>query len=404
MGVPKTTLYDYCMEHPEVRHLIDEYDTSLNEKSIHEIGANTGKTKVYWHCDKHNYTWQDYPANRVKYPKAPCCTGRVALGNNNALALYPEIFTDFEQELNPKVDPSNLLPYSHVRINWKCHKCGYIWDTECGDRLRGRTSCPNCSSRQTSKAEKLLIGYFSSIFPNTKKTKIDNTEFDVFIPELKVAIEYDGYPWHLEKRDQHIKKLQIANKNGIILINIAEYKNTPKIIDSVKNQYTPEHRVIYHEINASYNLSNLLPLVIDYFRQNGIMLPQPNDNMVQDILSEVPMKEMEDSLWNSTDIPWIRNWIAEEDIPKAKYISQGSSENIRITCPNCGRQWDTKVHWIKKQFRGCTKRSGGCGFQGLMGDQLANSSESFRKGNESRKGYLHNYYKNKRQENTDITK
>lgn len=401
MGVPQTTLYDYCMEHPEVRHLIDEYDTSLNEKSIHEIGANTGKTKVYWHCDKHNYTWQDYPANRVKYPKAPCCTGRVALGNNNALALYPEIFTDFEQELNPKVDPSNLLPYSHVRINWKCHKCGYIWDTECGDRLRGRTSCPNCSSRQTSKAEKLLIGYFSSIFPNTKKTKIDNTEFDVFIPELKVAIEYDGYPWHLEKRDQHIKKLQIANKNGIILINIAEYKNTPKIIDSVKNQYTPEHRVIYHEINASYNLSNLLPLVIDYFRQNGIMLPQPNDNMVQDILSEIPMKEMEDSLWNSTDIPWIRNWIAEEDIPKAKYISQGSSENIRITCPNCGRQWDTKVHWIKKQFRGCTKRAGGCGFQGLMGNQLANSSASFKKGNESRKEYLHSYYKNVRKENDE---
>lgn len=399
MGVPKTTLYDYCMEHPEVRHLIDEYDTSLNEKSIYEIGANTGKTKVYWHCDKHNYTWQDYPANRVKYPKAPCCTGKVALDDNNALALYPEIFTDFEQELNPKVNPSKLLPYSHVRINWKCHKCGYIWDTECGDRLRGRTNCPNCSSRQTSKAEKLLIGYFSSIFPNTKKTKIDNTEFDVFIPELKVAIEYDGYPWHLEKRDQHIKKLQIANKNGIILINIAEYKNTPKIIDSVKNQYTPEHRVIYHEINASYNLGNLLPLVIDYFRQNGIMLPQPNDNMVQDILSEVPMKEMEDSLWNSTEIPWIRNWIAEEDIPKAKYISKGSSENIRITCPNCGRQWDTKVHWIKKQFRGCTKRSGGCGFQGLMGNQLANSSASFKKGNESRKEYLHSYYATYRKDN-----
>lgn len=401
MGVPKTTLYDYCMEHPEVRHLIDEYDTSLNEKSIHEIGANTGKTKVYWHCDKHNYTWQDYPANRVKYPKAPCCTGRVALDNNNALALYPEIFNDFEQELNPKVDPSNLLPYSHVRINWKCHKCGHVWDTECGDRVRRLSGCPNCSSRQTSKAEKLLIGYFKSMFPETKKMKIDNTEFDVVIPELKIAIEYDGYPWHTKKKDQHIKKLKIANDNGITLINIAEYKNTTEIYAAVQNQYTSEHRVLYHEVSSDYNLTGLLPLVIEYFKQNGINLPQADNNMVQKILSEAQMKELDDSLWNSTEIPWIRNWIAEEDVPRARCLSQGSSENIRITCPNCGRQWDTKVHWIKKQFRGCTKRAGGCGFQGLMGNQLANSSASFKKGNESRKEYLHSYYKNVRKENDE---
>ena len=402
MGVPKTTLYDYCMEHPEVRHLIDEYDTSLNEKSIHEIGANTGKTKVYWHCDKHNYTWQDYPANRVKYPKAPCCTGRVALdNNNNALALYPEIFNDFEQELNPKVDPSNLLPYSHVRINWKCHKCGHVWDTECGDRVRRLSGCPNCSSRQTSKAEKLLIGYFKSMFPETKKMKIDNTEFDVVIPELKIAIEYDGYPWHTKKKDQHIKKLKIANDNGITLINIAEYKNTTEIYAAVQNQYTSEHRVLYHEVSSDYNLTGLLPLVIEYFKQNGINLPQADNNMVQKILSEAQMKELDDSLWNSTEIPWIRNWIAEEDVPRARCLSQGSSENIRITCPNCGRQWDTKVHWIKKQFRGCTKRAGGCGFQGLMGNQLANSSASFKKGNESRKEYLHSYYKNVRKENDE---
>lgn len=396
MGVPQTTLYDYCMEHPEARYLLDEYAKD-NIKGAKEIGANTS-IKVKWHCNKHNYSWDAFVSNRTaNLDRAPCCRESLA-------SLCPELLKDFNYELNRGINPETLRPYSHVRITWKCHKCGHIWDTECGDRLRKLTSCPNCSCNQTSKAEKLLVGYFSSLFTNTKKMKIDNTEFDVVIPELKVAIEYDGYPWHLDKKEQHIKKLQIANDNGITLINIAEYKNTPEIRANVENQYTTEHKVLYHEVNSSYNLNNLLPLVIGYFKQNGINLPQPDNDMVQKILSEAQMKEVEDSLWNSTDIPWIKNWISEEDIPRAKCISQGSSENIRITCPNCGRQWNTKAHWIKKQFRGCTKRSGGCGFQGLMGDQLANSSESFRKGNESRKGYLHNYYKNKRQENTDITK
>lgn len=396
MGVPKTTLYDYCVQHPEVKHLLDEYDNNLNSKTVHEIGAKTGKTKVYWHCEKHNHTWMDYPANRVKYPKAPCCSGKAATKQNNVSTLFPELMKDFVQELNPNIDTDKLLPKSHVRINWKCHKCGHIWDTECGDRVSKLTGCPNCSSRQTSKAEKLLIGYFKNLFPNTKKMKIDNTEFDVVIPELKIAIEYDGYPWHTKKKEQHIKKLQIANCNGIVLINIAEYKNTPEIYTTVQNQYTPEHKVLYHEVGSDYNLNNLLPLVIEYFKQNGVNLPQADNDMVQKILSEAQMKEIDDSLWNSTEIPWIRNWIAAQDVPRAKCLSQGSSEEIRITCPNCGRQWNTKAHWIKKQFRGCTKRAGGCGFQGLMGNQLNKSSASFKKNNDSRKEYLSSYYKNNR--------
>lgn len=400
MGVPQMTLYEYCMQHPEARHLLDEYDSTLNEKTVYEVAHNIPK-KVHWYCKKHNHGWDATINNRINYPTPPCCSGKAATKDRNLMVLFPDIMKDFIQELNTSTDPSKLLPYSHVRINWKCHKCGHVWDTECGDRVRRLSGCPNCSSRQTSKAEKLLIGYFKSMFPETKKMKIDNTEFDVVIPELKIAIEYDGYPWHTKKKDQHIKKLKIANDNGITLINIAEYKNTTEIYAAVQNQYTSEHRVLYHEVSSDYNLTGLLPLVIEYFKQNGINLPQADNNMVQKILSEAQMKELDDSLWNSTEIPWIRNWIAEEDVPRARCLSQGSSENIRITCPNCGRQWDTKVHWIKKQFRGCTKRSGGCGFQGLMGNQLANSSASFKKGNESRKEYLHSYYKNVRKENDE---
>lgn len=388
MGVPQTTLYDYCIKHPEARYLLEEYSKN-NVKSSKEIGAST-PVKVKWYCKIHKHEYSAYVSNRVAHlDKAECC-------RNSAITVFPDLIKDFKPELNPGTDITYIRPSSHTRINWKCHKCGHIWDTECGDRVRRLSGCPNCSSRQTSKAEKLLIGYFKNLFPDTKKMKIDNTEFDVVIPELKIAIEYDGYPWHTKKKEQHIKKLQIANCSGITLINIAEYKNTPEIYTTVQNQYTPEHRVLYHEVSSDYNLTGLLPLVIEYFKQNGINLPQADNNMVQKILSEAQMKELDNSLWNSTEIPWIRNWIAEDDVARAKCISEGAEEDIRITCPNCGRQWATKAHWIKKQFRGCTKRAGGCGFQGLMGNQLNTSSAEFKENNDSRKEYLSNYYKNKR--------
>lgn len=391
MGVPKTTLYKYCMEHSEARHLLEEYDISLNEKSIHEIGANTS-VKVHWYCKKHEYRWEETVSNRTNRPNTPCCTGRAATSTRNLASMFPEILRDFDYENNNEINPETLLPYSHIRINWKCHKCGYKWNTKCGDRVRKLTSCPNCSSRQTSKAEKLLIDYFKELFPETKKTKIEGVEFDVVIPELKIAIEYDGYPWHLEKYDNHLRKLCLAKENDLTLINIAEYKATKEIREDVEKQYSQEHKVIYYEVNSTYDISNLLDIVIDYFRENGVKLTKPDREKVISILEQAQMRQIPDSIWNSKDIPWIRNWISPEDIALAQCIKAGSAENIRITCPNCERQWETRAHWIKKQFRGCTKRSGGCGFQGLMGDQLAKSSETFKKCNNSRREYLHNYH------------
>lgn len=125
------------------------------------------------------------------------------------------------------------------------------------------------------------MGYFKELFPNTKKMKIDGIEFDVVIPELNIAIEYDGYPWHLKKYDMHLRKLYLAKEHNLTLINIAEYKPTEEIMQLVKSQYLPEHKVIYYEVNSTYDISNLLDVVIDYFRNNGVNLPKSDNKKVE---------------------------------------------------------------------------------------------------------------------------
>ena len=54
----------------------------------------------------------------------------------------------------------------------------------------------------------------------------DGNELDIFIPEKKVAIEYDGLYWHCEKnkenKNYHLEKTEECIKNGIRLIHIFE--------------------------------------------------------------------------------------------------------------------------------------------------------------------------------------
>jgi hypothetical protein len=382
---PATLLIDYAKTHPEVKNLLEEYDESRNEKPLTKIYCKDSRNPVWWYCKKHDYHWQGYVSPRIHYPKAPCCAGHVATKERSLATEFPGIAADWDYDNNNGLTPEQVTPFSHMNANWKCHRCGYEWSTIVYSRTCRVSNCPNCSRKQTSKAEKILTSYLSDVFGDAHKIKIENTEFDIFIPTLKMVIEYDGYPWHLKKRNKHIEKLNLAKQNGLTLINIAEYKDKPEIIEAVKNQYTPEHNICFYEITSTYDLNSLLPTLINYLDKNGIHnLPQPDPELVQRVLSEKQVIEIEDSLWNSKEIPWIRNWIAPEAVEQAKALSKGSAEKILMQCPNCGRQWEIKIHWIKKQFRGCTKRSGGCGFQGMMDDQLEKTSERYSEGYQRR--------------------
>lgn len=105
-------------------------------------------------------------------------------------------------------------------------------------------------SYHTSKGEKEVLDYVKSIYngtiiendrtqmkPNAKNKWIDNHELDIWLPDIKTAIEYNGTYWHslpnLIESD-HFKKVQCESK-GISLITIDEYDwNTDK--DSCKSR------------------------------------------------------------------------------------------------------------------------------------------------------------------------
>ena len=91
--------------------------------------------------------------------------------------------------------------------------------------------------KTTSKGEKEVLEYVKSIYngtiiendrtqmePNEENGWFDYHELDIWLPDIKVAIEYNGTYWHSFPERQlsdHFKKLQCESK-GIRLISISE--------------------------------------------------------------------------------------------------------------------------------------------------------------------------------------
>ena len=58
-----------------------------------------------------------------------------------------------------------------------------------------------------------------------EKTKIDNKEIDIYIPDNKLGIEFDGLYWHSDlflDKNYHLNKTELCEKAGIQLLHIFE--------------------------------------------------------------------------------------------------------------------------------------------------------------------------------------
>ena len=80
-----------------------------------------------------------------------------------------------------------------------------------------------------SYSEKELVDFVKSIYSdeimeNTKRI-IPPKELDIYIPKMKLAIEYNGLYWHDENhvdRNYHLTKTNMCNKKGMDLIHVFE--------------------------------------------------------------------------------------------------------------------------------------------------------------------------------------
>lgn len=203
------------------------HPTKNGNKTPEDFTLKSGK-KIWWKCSKNpDHEWEAIIASRTKNTNGcPFCAGRKSSKNNN-LSLHP-IAKEFHYERNSPLTSEELTLHSSKKVWWRCDK-GHEWEALVRDRTRndGKESfCPHCINYGYSKKEIEVLNFVNSLNVDCiHRYKLYGVEADIFIPDSKLAIEFNGLYWHSEifkGKDYHYDKFNHFLKNGIQLFHLWE--------------------------------------------------------------------------------------------------------------------------------------------------------------------------------------
>ena len=202
-----------------------------NKYYYSKVEYKNSETKVCIICPEHGEFWQT-PEHHVRGVDCPKCRKKKfqqTIAKKHIDKQY--FFVEKANEIH-----GNRYDYSSVAYNGSnekiciiCPEHGEFYQTP-HDHLDGH-GCPKCGFR-LSKGENEISSFLKKHLGDnevlTQHTGILNgrQEIDIYIPSLKMAIEYDGVLWHSEKfredKNYHLNKTQKCLEQGIKLIHIYE--------------------------------------------------------------------------------------------------------------------------------------------------------------------------------------
>ena len=210
----------------------DKYDYS----NVNYVDSNT---KVCIICPEHGEFWQ-LPSHHLSGHGCPkCADQRKGLKKLSTL----EQFIKKAREIHGyKYDysKSNYVN-NRTKVCIMCSEHGEFWQKP-NDHISLSHGCPKCG-HQMSKAEDDIIKLLHTLSVEQRNKKIIKPyEIDIFIPSLKLGIEYNGLRWHSEEFGKghryHLDKLNKCNEEGVRLIQIFadEWVNHREICESKLKQ------------------------------------------------------------------------------------------------------------------------------------------------------------------------
>lgn len=330
--------------------LLDSWDYEKNHDIMPTDITPYSNKKVWWKCPICNYSWQAKVCNRSNGRSCPQCSNRILIkGVNDLATLNPVLAAEWDFQKNSPLTPSDVFSKSGKKYHWICPK-GHEYQTSVLHRASG-TNCPVCNSgRQTSFAEQAFFYYIKQVYPDAINHYTDifvnGMELDIFIPSIRLAIEYDGSFWHRsEKSSRDKEKYTICTEKGIYLIRIRE-SNTPvhDLADEIffiENISKPENleQLIRHVIDRIDSHSNM------WMRKKAVFHSPLNINLSRD---ESVIRQYMNSTKNSFEELYpdlALEWHPSKNGSlKPNAFKCGSDYKAWWKCQVCGHEWRTSVY------------------------------------------------------------
>ena len=199
------------------KHFNGNYYSEEGLQAIHEANMLSATPEKYQH------RWN---VRREKYGK----TGTSVHTKQNRLEKIQQFYhTKYNVDiLQYKFEENNCI--------CKCNKCNQEYTinyTSLHTRLKAKvnpcTFCNPLNDRTTSFEEKNLLSYIQSIYSGqiieNDRSILNGKELDIYLPEKRLAIEFDGLYWHNEMflpNDYHVNKSNSCENKGVQLIHVFE--------------------------------------------------------------------------------------------------------------------------------------------------------------------------------------
>ena len=199
------------------------YGNKYDFTKYNYINYNTRESVT---CDKHGIFYRS-PYELLNKKECPLCMkekkkqDRIILESKNFVKKANIIHKG-----KYKYDKVNYINCNNP-VEIICPKHGSFWQKP-SYHLEGN-GCQKCSFEMSVSSGELDINNFINELglktETNKRTFVYPYELDIYIPEKKIAIEYDGLYWHNElNKDSkyHLNKTELCEKQGIRLIHIFE--------------------------------------------------------------------------------------------------------------------------------------------------------------------------------------
>ena len=315
-----------------------------------EISPGSRK-KIWFVCNKgHEYQTNLVHRTKPNPTGCPYCSGNKISDENNLNARFPKIAKEWHPKKN-KLKAIEVMPGSPKKYWWLCPK-GHEYKASPDKRTGSGTSCPFCTS-QTSTQEMRIMAELNYLgIKILSRYKYKNIEFDVYLPDFNIGIEYDGSYWHRHNENKDKNKNKFAKKNNINLIRIREHplkKLSKKDICTSSNAHITKEEINDVMDSIKVFVNNLDAKIERYKKLKEFV----NEDLFNIYLSYSPSPFPEKSLEHLC--PEVcKEWHYEKNFPLTpKNFTKGSNQKVWWKCSR-GHEWKTSIyHRTSKNPTGC---------------------------------------------------
>ena len=220
-----------------VETCLEKYGVS-NVFKTEEMKMKSKETKLVKYGDEHYHNHKKAQETFAKNHNGCVCPTQTQEYKDKVFPLRRiTVIEKIKKEISEKKIEITLLECIDLnKIKFFCHVCNkefvmqyqMFWIRISNNENICNNCTPYCS--RITRPHRALIEFIESIShhkcESNNKSALDGLELDIWIPEIRFAVEYNGSYWHSTEKqpDQfyHSKKCDIAFEKGITLLQIFE--------------------------------------------------------------------------------------------------------------------------------------------------------------------------------------